>query len=118
MTYVTADELIGYSARDFDEDSPVSVAQLEVMLTEWSNKLDGLADVDTGHFGTDATAPRWAKEAVKTAVSMKLENIYDEGEHTEVDILNAMKAFMQTRDRTTYLFPKFPAYHPDSQGNV
>lgn len=121
MAYTTTAKIQNLSGRIFSDSpaTPITATQMAAMVTAWSNKLDGLVGGVAAAFGTDTTAPQWVQSAVETAVSMLVDNVYLDGvEHTETQILNAMKQFIVIRDRDVNTRPSFSFNQPDAQGKV
>ena len=118
MAYISVTEVAGITTYDFTDDppTPITETQLVALIGQYSAKLDGLAGVDLNHFGDPP--PQWVKSAILAAIAMKIENVYEERDHTEVDILHTMKMFIKDRDRTTTALPKFPSSQPNELGRV
>lgn len=118
MAYITEAELEGITTLTFDADSPITTTQMTELIAQMSSKLDAVCAVDEANFGSATTCPEWVKQAVLSACTMVVENIYYDAGHTELQILRVLNEFAKKRKSSTDTLPKFSRRSPDSSGNI
>ena len=118
MAYITEAELEGITGRTFGAATPLTTTKVGLLVTQMSAKLDAVCAVDEGNYGTDTTCPEWCKQAVLSACTMVVDNIYIKAGHTELEILRVINEFAKKRKSSIDTLPKFSKRTPDSSGVV